>query len=432
MTPDHDLESRLRTGLRAAGEALPPAGPDEPAWRADRSGDPSSHRRRRRTWLAGAAAVAVVASAAGVGVVALGGDDGSDEADLEVSQSPTTGPSTSATTTPDAGPGTDPVPGSAVVVGTDLVSLGPDGQPTGTLPLAPLTDVQSVVSDRHGGWIACGTPTPPPDPSPPTAPAAPAPGEPTSTIVPPDVAVASGDPDVFDPEARVEEEQAAADATPPAQDSGATPTSNPNAFRFRPGQAPEPLSVDVMCNADSLGVTEVGGADVLVFLSPAFSLAQLDLATDTVTPLSIPLGSSIGDAAVSGGRLALFDQAGLSVWDLATGEQLAVGPVDLPVRAPDATSGPVTSDVALSPDGTSVAALVGEVAEITSDVVVVDVATGAELFRRSVPVSIEGGQLVYDGTTLAAGNFYDSRGPVHIWDLATGAERTVDTHGLLP
>src|SRR5690606_3680938 len=58
-----------------------------------------------------------------------------------------------------AGPGDDPVAGTAVVTGDELVTYGPDGQPQTTLPLAPLTGVQSAVPDRHGGWIACGATT---------------------------------------------------------------------------------------------------------------------------------------------------------------------------------------------------------------------------------------------------------------------------------
>jgi hypothetical protein len=61
--------------------------------------------------------------------------------------------------------------------------------------------------------------------------------------------------------------------------------------------------------------------------------------------------------------------------------------------------------------------------------VVVDLASGAELFRVTVP-NLEGASLAYDGTTLAVASFYAN--PVHVFDIATEAERTLDAHGSLP
>jgi hypothetical protein len=428
MTARPDLESRLRTGLRAAGEALPPAVPDRPA---GRSGHRSS-RRRGRAYVAAAGAAAVVAVVAGVGVVVLGGDDEPGAPDVEASQ-PEADPSTTSTT--DAGPGVDPAAGSAVVIGSDLVNFGPDGQPGDTLPLAPLTQVQSVVSDRHGGWIACGTP-------PETPPLAPPPADGTATITTITVPVGTWTTDVdVDSQAVARARELAEAAAEEASGRGAPSATGPvdeptapqsNAYRYRPGEAPAPLSVSVLCVADSLGVTEVGGADVLVYVSPAtFSLQRLDLATGAATALSIDMASLPGSASVGGGRLATFGDDGLALWDLATGDPVAVGPVDLPVRAADATSGLFTGNLVLSPDGTTLAALVGD-GSGTSDVVVVDLASGGEIFRRTVSTSMEGANLSYDGTTVAVGNFYDSYGPVQIFDLATGAQRTVDAHGILP
>jgi hypothetical protein len=40
--------------------------------------------------------------------------------------------------------------------------------------------------------------------------------------------------------------------------------------------------------------------------------------------------------------------------------------------------------------------------------------------------------LAYDGTSVAVGNSYDSAGPVQVFDVATGAERTIGAHGVLP
>ena len=46
--------------------------------------------------------------------------------------------------------------------------------------------------------------------------------------------------------------------------------------------------------------------------------------------------------------------------------------------------------------------------------------------------SVDDTAAALDGSTVAVGNFYDSYGPVRVFDLATGAERTVDAHGVLP
>ena len=127
----------------------------------------------------------------------------------------------------------------------------------------------------------------------------------------------------------------------------------------------------------------------------------------------------------------MLSDAGLEVRDLATGEPVAIGPVDLPVRAPGAIEGLLTSDLVLSPDGTRLTALVGDISA-SSEVVVVDLGSGTELFRHEVPVSLEGAEVAFDGTTVAVGNYYDSYGPVRIYDIAAGTERTVDAHGLLP
>ncbi|MDD9370897.1 MAG: hypothetical protein PV358_12340, partial [Acidimicrobiales bacterium] len=216
-----------------------------------------------------------------------------------------------------------------------------------------------------------------------------------------------------------------------ADDLGQAEASSSNTYWFRPGQDPEPLA-SVMCVADSLGVTEVGGQPVLAYVSGsdlAIHLLNLRTREDSAVPLSsIP---PPGQASVGGGRLAVFGDAGLEMWDLATSEPVAIGPVDLPVRPPDASEGLLTSDVVLSPDGTRLAALVGDISP-TSDIVVVDLASGTELFRHEVPVSLEGAEVAFDGTTVAVGNFYDTYGPVRIYDIATGTERSVEAHGLLP
>jgi hypothetical protein len=429
MSADNELESRLRAGLRAAGEALPPAGPGSSPGAGGAPDHPSRQRRGRRTWLAAAAAAAVVVAATGVGVAALGGE-GEEEPDLQVAQTP----STSDTTVPD-GPPVDPVPGTAVAVGTELVSFGADGQAGERLSLAPLTGVQSLVSDRHGGWIACGMPESQVDPIPPAA-GEDGDGAATTTSLP-DIAATTTVPGDAGPTSRDAELSAAVEnlGTDAAEVGGANgqPTQfSPNTYRFRPGQEPEPLDVPVWCVADSLGVTEVGGHDVLVYLAADFTIHQRDLETGADTPLPIPTPSGPGMAAVGGGQMATFGESGLVLWDLATGTQVATVPADLPFRAPGATSGLITSDLALSPDAGRLAVLVGDPMTASAEVVVVDVASGAEVFRRAAPVALEGVEIAFDGSTVAVGNFYDSYGPVRVFDVASGAERTVDAHGLLP
>jgi hypothetical protein len=43
---------------------------------------------------------------------------------------------------------------------------------------------------------------------------------------------------------------------------------------------------------------------------------------------------------------------------------------------------------------------------------------------------MEGGQLSFDGTSVAVTNVYD--GQTNVLDVGTGAERTIQAHGVLP
>jgi hypothetical protein len=318
-------------------------------------------RRSSRGW-AVAAAAAAVAVVLAMSALTRDGDD------TNVTTRP--GPST---TTRDPGdtdgadmPFEPAKPGSVVVTGAELRTFRPDGQPNETHSLAPILNVQSVTSDGHGGYVACGD---------------------------------------------------GGDAT----------------FWFRPGRDPKALSINATCTADALHVTSIDDREVLGYISQGTGQFELlDLTTGETSPT--PVDGWPATWSAGGGRVAGMRDDGLEAWDLATGEQIPVGPVpfpahpvSLPVSYPE---GPITSNVALSTDGATVAALIGEVAGGPSDVVVADLATGAELFRATVPVNVEGGQLAYDGTTVAVGSYYDS--PVHIFDVATGAEATVNAHGTFP
>lgn len=440
MTAHADLETRLRAGLRAAGDALPDAELSDPGRAADPTGP--DHRtaagsalvRHRRSAGLAAAVATMVAVAGAAAIVATRDDDGRDGAD--VATEPTVGSSTTDSTPrttagptgvlgDDPGPGVDPVAGSAVITDGELVTYGPDGRPGATVPLAPLADVGAAAPDLHGGWIVCGTPPAPTTSTPPGG------TRPTFTV--PDPGAATSEERTPELEAEiVEAEMERLDEV--AEEAGAQPGTAPaqhNAYRFRAGEEPVPLGVNVYCVADSLSVTEVDGRPVLFYVAPAtFSGRQLDLASGADAALEIDVGDAgLSDVAVGGGRLAVLGDTGLGLWDLATGEPIAVGPVDLPSRPAAATSGPFTDDMELSPDGATLAALVSDGSAL-ADVVVVDLASGAELFRRPDAAPVEGGELSFDGTSVAVGSFYD--GQATVFDVATGAERTIDAHGIMP
>lgn len=434
MTAHSDLENRLRTGLRAASKALPPAEPVRPL--DPTAGRDSVHRPgtrlRRGTVAALAAAAAVTVVGASMAGLALAGRDGrTPDVESTPAQDPEAGPPATGAATAvgdqHAGPGDDPVAGTAVVTGDELVTYGPDGQPGTTLSLAPLTGVQSAVPDRHGGWIVCGSTTDDVSFRDAEDGGTSWSGEPP-TSVPADGGSGSTGDGAGEPEAQIAELSGSLDATSDAVDSDPVPTT----YWFRPDTDPQPLPIGPVCAADSLAVTLVDGREVLLYFSGAtYSVHQLDLATGADEPLAIDLGiPSSGQVTAGGGRLAMVDEAGLHVWDIATGEPVSAGPIDLPVST-DLNVHPSTSSLSLSPDGTRLAAIVGDMSA-PSELLVFDLATGEELLRTSVPVGLEGDEISFDGTTVAVSNYSEGYGPVRIYDVASSDERTIDTHGILP
>jgi hypothetical protein len=434
VTASPDLETRLRSGLRAAADALPHVEPADPRRAAAPTGlgHQVAGTAHRAPSVGLAAAVAAMVAVAGVVAVVATAGRGGEGAD--VATEPTPPPSSGDTTTPttggpagvlgdEPGPPVDPVAGGAVIADDRLVTYGPDGRRGATVPLAPLAGVQAAAPDRRGGWIVCGTPS------------GPAPTVPDGGTAPTSTPPATGGGTVWTlPDERAgatQESLEALEVEVPGSTGTAPEPGRPNAYRFQIDQEPVPLGVNVYCVSDSLSVTEVGGHPVLLYVSPAtFSGRQLDLVTGADSALQIDVGDAgLSDVAVGGGRLAVLGDAGIALWDLATGEPVAVGPVDLPVRPAGATSGPFTADLEMAPDGASLAALVGEVSA-PADLVVFDLASGDELLRRADAATVEGSQLAFDGTSVAVTNSYDGR--TTVIDVATGAERTVQAHGVLP
>ncbi|MGH9213961.1 MAG: YncE family protein [Acidimicrobiales bacterium] len=376
MNAPTQLEDRLRHGLQAAASALPPA----EAVRG-RPGQHQAHPPRKR-WVvvavSGAAAAAVVVAAVFVA------NRGEDQPDVRLDPvEPANIPGETGQPEPpgEGGDAEEPpaqdteveaangmVPGQAVIVDTELRTYGPDGSQTGTVSLADLGDVQAASSDLAGGWVACG---------------------------------------LLD-----------------------------GALVWYPvdGESVTLESTSPMCVADAVRVVDSAEGPTAIYaaMGPGgmmeSSFHAVVLATGEDRELALPIDpQGFYSWSAATGRIALHsDEAGLQVFDLATGESLPVAAIDV--------GGPA-SDLVLSPDGTSVALLTGDIVSDATDLVVYDAATGAERYRESFAMSLEGAQLSYDGTTVAVGNYYDGHDdvvypPVTVFDVATPETRhTIDVHG---
>lgn len=390
MSPQIELENRLRRGLHAAAEAVPPAPvePPAPGVVVLRRGAPPVRR-----WALGLVATAA-AGAAVVGAVAVAGPSGGgDDVRLEPTQE-TPAP-------PDAGEpilANGMVPGQAVIVGTELRTYGPDGSQTGTMSLAPLEDVQAASSDLAGGWVACGIITTTPERS-------------------------SSPPDYSTTTVPVTSDGAVPDGSPPGA------FADPLVWFPADGEPVVVESAAPLCMADAVRVVDSPEGPTAVYLGDfEFTLHAVVLATGEDRIVNLPVDSTgFYRWSASTGRVVVnSDETGPQLFDLTTGEVLPTVPIDIGGA----------SDVVLSPNGVSLAALTGDPAEGPSNLVVYDLATGAELFRERVDMPLEGAQLSYDGTTVAVGNFYDGYDdvvypPVAVIDLASGARHTIDVHGLV-
>lgn len=366
------LEDRLRHGLQAAAAALPPA--EEVRARPRPAAHPGPFRPRWMVAALGSAAAAAVVAGA---VVVAGDGDGQPDVRSDPVGTPGTGGQTTEPA-PDGppdlevtGPANGQVPGQAVVVGDELRTYGPDGAQTGAMSLAPLEQVQAASSDLAGGWVACGMSGP------------------------------AGGQLVWFPQ----------------------------------GGEPTPLEgTSVTCMADAVKVIDAPEGPTAVYLGvgPGGSIgshyAAVVLATGEIRQLTLPVDPmGFYSWAATTGKAAFYsDATGFQLFDLATGEALPAAAID--------PGGPV-DDLVLSPDGATVALLTGDIVSPATDLVVYDVATGAELHREAFAMSLEGAELSYDGTTVAVGNYYDAGDvpypPVTVIDLSTQARHTIDAHGLV-
>jgi hypothetical protein len=180
-------------------------------------------------------------------------------------------------------------------------------------------------------------------------------------------------------------------------------------------------SVQVVDSADG-PLALIAGLSIGGPQAGAAQLHGLVLATGEVRELPVPaLGGSVTQWSATTGRvLAYTEGVGLQMFDLDSGHVLSSIDIDLDD----------ISDLALAHDGKSAAVMTGST-DGPDEVVVYDLATGAETFRRSFDMSTEGDSMSYDGTTLAVGSYYHEHGPLTVIDLATGAEHTVAAGGVV-
>ena len=436
MTASPPLEDRLRRGLRAAAEVVPPPPetipvPGEqvvrvhPANLAAGSGAGSGRRRRRTAFvLATAAALAALAGTA----VVLTGDDGDADSPADVaadSSDPTT------TTAP---PHVERdvngmVPGRAIA-NIDLGGLrtfGPDGQPTGTVDLAPLETVSNAASDLAGGWVACG-------------------GvyktfeELNEGLTPEELDELEDDIGEMRvrPEGDVWDDgpgSPTTDGAPVAEATREVTGGMADVLMWFPAEG-EPVELDGNvpfpgCIEGAVQVVDSPDGPVVLRGGVSFGetggdmhprLEGILLPTGERRELRVPAlpGLPMRWSLTTGKALTYIEGVGLQLFDLETTQEVPIADID---------PGPI-SHVALAYDGKTAAVLTGPVRGPV-DVVVYDLASGAELFRKSIDMSAEGDEVSYDGTTLAVGNFYADYGPVRVIDVATGAEHTLDAHGVI-
>jgi hypothetical protein len=312
------------------------------------------------------------------------------------------------------------VPGQATADGdgTAIHVYGPDGHETSTVDLGPIDDVQAAASDLEGGWVVCGmVPVPPPDNYGPAA-GVPGPSDGTTTV-PASTATTAGDA-----------ADAAADEI--GKNRGAATGDWGDRLMWYPADGdPVDLMPDgaPMCSENSVQVVDSPDGPIALLgvmdLDPEGPSVHLDgivLATGESRSLAVSDLPGLPDqwSATTGRVLTYIEGVGLQLYDLDEGEQLPTATID---------PGQI-SELALAHDGKTAAVMIGSI-EGPDEVVVYDLATGAEVFRKSFDMSIEGDSMSYDGKTLAVGNYYPNYGPITVIDMATHAEHTIDASGVV-
>jgi hypothetical protein len=379
------------------------------------------------------ATAASLAAVAGAAVVLTGGD-GADDNPSEVA----TASSAPATSGPhELRTINGMVPGQATTDsdGDALHVFGPDGHESGTVDLGAMTDTQAAASDLEGGWVVCGMVEMPAGGEPGGS------GDPVAGTAP-----TSSVPAGTAPTSSVPAGTAPTSSVPVGPDGARSgvPTAEATAeldaggwgdrLTWYPAEGePRELEIDghpPICSENSVQVVDSadGPLALIAGLSiggPQAGAAQLHglvLATGEVRELPVPaLGGSVTQWSATTGRvLAYTEGVGLQMFDLDSGHVLSSIDIDLDD----------ISDLALAHDGKSAAVMTGST-DGPDEVVVYDLATGAETFRRSFDMSTEGDSMSYDGTTLAVGSYYHEHGPLTVIDLATGAEHTVAAGGVV-
>lgn len=340
--------------------------------------DPGGRARRRRptrrVWAAASLAAALVVVVAAV-VLADGGSDGGDDvraADTTVpGESTTTTASTTTTTVPTSSavgtgglgdgtvgprPANGMLPGRAVLeTQTGVIrTFGPDGSPGETIQPDPGQRwSQPVRSDLAGGWVACG---------------------PTGALV-----------------------------------------------WYPAGQAPVVLSdTTPVCTTETLQplhvVDSADGATAVYESGSGPRAVVLETGDDRAVDVPALPEVEPGSWSAATGRLLVMHEGRYRLFDIDTGEEIAI-----------ATNDAVVGETfVLAPDAASMAVL-------TMDAVtVVDLASGAERHRVTFDPLVFP-FLSYDGTTVAVpripegGSYEDAE--VVVVELATGARRTLDVYG---
>jgi hypothetical protein len=422
-----DLEDRLRSGLQAAAEALPPQ--PERATAAATPAVPVGAGRAARSWLSmpllrrrwvrtAVAAAATFAAVAGTAVVLTRDSDGDGQGHGrgDVATESSEPPSSTTSTAPphEARLTNGQVPGQATAdrEGVAIHTYGPDGTETGTVELG-MTNVQAAASDLDGGYVVCGM----------------------AQQTPEEVAAAEAQLSEIEEDARAAGRLGPDGSALDIRDGAVVTPSWVDRLVWYPAGG-EPVSLDGPgggCMSNSVQVVDsdegplalVGGIGGLVLGGPQTGQPYLDaivLATGEHRELPVPdLGGLPGQWSVSTGLLLTYvEGAGLQLFDLDDQKRIPTAAID---------PGDI-SELALSHDGKTAAVMRGSI-EGPDEVIVYDLASGAEIFRKSFGMSIEGDEMSYDGRTLAVGSYYPDRVPLTVIDMATHAEHTIHANGVV-